>query len=58
MYGDKDVIVNPNQWQPMQAGIPKVQIERFPNAGHFIMLDEPENFIEALKNFLDNDPIQ
>lgn len=55
MYGDKDVIVNPNQWQPMQAGISNVHIKRFENAGHFIMLDEPQLFMEALKNFLDGD---
>ncbi len=53
MYGDKDVIVSPKQWQPMQAGIPNVHIERYKNAGHFIMLDEPDNFAKTLKDFLD-----
>jgi len=53
MYGDRDNIVDPRQWQPMQAGIPHVSIERFPRAGHFIMLDEPEPFSEKLKAFLD-----
>jgi pimeloyl-ACP methyl ester carboxylesterase len=55
MYGDKDVIVNPNQWQPMQAGIPAARIERFPKAGHFIMLDEPDTFMQKLKEFLDTE---
>ena len=55
MYGDKDVIVNPNQWQPMQAGIPNVQIKRFKNAGHFIMLDDPQTFMVTLKDFLDEE---
>jgi pimeloyl-ACP methyl ester carboxylesterase len=54
MYGERDIIVDPNQWQPMQADIPNVQIERFQDAGHFIMLDEPPRFIEALKDFLGN----
>jgi pimeloyl-ACP methyl ester carboxylesterase len=53
MYGDKDVIVHPMQWQPMQAGIPTARIERFPKAGHFIMLDEPVTFMQKLKDFLD-----
>ncbi len=53
MYGDRDVIVHPRQWEPMQKGIPHAQIERFPNAGHFIMLEEPQNFAERLKTFLD-----
>jgi pimeloyl-ACP methyl ester carboxylesterase len=56
MYGDKDIIVHPNQWQPMQAGIAEVQIRRFSNAGHFIMLDDPQAFMETLKSFLDESP--
>lgn len=55
MYGKKDVIVNPNQWQPMQTHIPNVRIERFDDAGHFIMLDQPTKFIETLKHFLKNE---
>jgi pimeloyl-ACP methyl ester carboxylesterase len=54
MYGDKDVIVHPKQWQPLQSGIPHVRIERFKSAGHFIMLDEPEAFQSKLKDFLDD----
>ena len=55
MYGDKDIIVNPMQWRPMQEGIPSAQIERFTNAGHFIMLDAPEPFMQKLKTFLDEE---
>lgn len=55
MYGDKDVIVDPNQWQFMQAGIKTTRIERFRNAGHFIMLDEPQRFENTLKQFLDDE---
>jgi pimeloyl-ACP methyl ester carboxylesterase len=60
MYGDRDVIVHPKQWQPMQAGIPQAQIERFPQAGHFIMLEEHQSFSERLKSFLDQQetPVQ
>jgi len=55
MYGDKDVIVDPKQWQLMQAGMQSIRIERFKNAGHFIMLDEPERFLGTLRNFLDDE---
>jgi pimeloyl-ACP methyl ester carboxylesterase len=55
MYGDKDVIVHPLQWQPMQRGIQHAIIERFPLAGHFPMLEEPANFSQKLKSFLDQD---
>jgi len=55
MYGDKDVIVSPKQWQPMLKGISHAHIERFPKAGHFIMLEEPQSFSEKLKTFLDQE---
>jgi pimeloyl-ACP methyl ester carboxylesterase len=53
MYGAKDIVVHPNQWKPMQQGIPHARIERYPDAGHFIMLDEPHNFVDTLRDFLD-----
>jgi pimeloyl-ACP methyl ester carboxylesterase len=55
MYGDKDVIVHPLQWQPMQKGIEHAIIERFPLSGHFPMLEEPNAFSQKLKSFLDQD---
>jgi pimeloyl-ACP methyl ester carboxylesterase len=53
MFGDRDNIVHPRQWQAMQQGLPAAQVERFPKAGHFIMLDEPKAFQQKLKDFLD-----
>jgi pimeloyl-ACP methyl ester carboxylesterase len=53
MFGDKDIVVNPNQWKPLQAGVPQARVERFSQAGHFIMLDEPTEFSQKLKAFLD-----
>ena len=55
MYGERDVIVHPKQWEPMKKGIAHAHIERFPSAGHFLMLEEPKNFSERLKSFLDKD---
>jgi len=55
MYGDKDLIVHPKQWQPMQTGISHAVIERFPDCGHFPMLEEPTRFSQTLKKFLDDD---
>jgi pimeloyl-ACP methyl ester carboxylesterase len=52
-YGEKDRVVDPHQWQPMQNGIPQARIEHFPTAGHFMMLEEPSDFSKKLKNFLD-----
>ena len=54
MFGRKDVLVDPRQWQPLSAGVADVRIERFQHAGHFIMLDQPPVFMHTLKDFLDN----
>jgi pimeloyl-ACP methyl ester carboxylesterase len=56
VYGDKDIVVDPQQWQLMSTGIPNARIERFPKAGHFPMLDEPQRFSQLLKEFLDAQP--
>jgi pimeloyl-ACP methyl ester carboxylesterase len=53
MYGDRDVIVHPLQWRPLQSGVPQAVIERFPTSGHFPMLEEPTVFSQKLKAFLD-----
>jgi pimeloyl-ACP methyl ester carboxylesterase len=55
MYGHRDIVVNPNQWKPLLGGIPNARIERFPEAGHFIMLDEPQAFQETLRSFLEQE---
>ncbi len=53
MYGDRDNIVHPKQWQPLQQGVPQARIEQYKQAGHFIMMDEPRDFMAKLKDFLD-----
>lgn len=55
LYGDRDIVVDPKQWQPLKAGVPQARIVRFPTAGHFIMLDEPVEFRNHLMNFLENE---
>lgn len=53
MYGDKDIVVHPMQWHPLQQGVPHARVDRFHDAGHFIMLDDPERFRADLAEFLD-----
>lgn len=53
MFGNRDNIVDPRQWQVLSQCLPSARIERFPKAGHFIMLDEPQVFTQKLKEFLD-----
>lgn len=52
MFGHRDNIVSPRQWKPLLEGAPHARIERFPTAGHFIMLDEPPAFQQTLLEFL------
>jgi pimeloyl-ACP methyl ester carboxylesterase len=53
MYGDRDMVVDSNQWIPLKEGVPGARIERFSSAGHFIMLDEPGRFVKSLSDFLE-----
>lgn len=55
MYGNRDVIVSPHQWKPLEAHARQTRIERFSDAGHFIMLDQPERFQQTLRDFLRSD---
>lgn len=54
IYGDKDVIVAPDQWKPLKKAIAHARIERFSKAGHFPMLDQPRQFQKTLRDFLEN----
>ena len=55
MFGDRDNIVSPRQWQVLKQTIPTARIERYKKSGHFIMLDEPQPFRQPLKEFLDGE---
>jgi pimeloyl-ACP methyl ester carboxylesterase len=55
MYGDRDNIVSPRQWQPLLAGVPHAKIVRWERAQHFVMLDTQQDFVEKLKSFLDQE---
>jgi len=56
MYGEKDVIVHPDQWMYLKQGVPHAQISRYAAAGHFIMLDQPKAFTQRLHTFLTTTP--
>lgn len=53
IYGQRDVIVHPRQYEPLRAGVPQARIEILPDSGHFPMLDEPEKYLGLIKSFLD-----
>ena len=56
IYGGRDVIVNPHEYMPLQAGVPQARIEIMPKSGHFPMLDEPERYLQLVRAFLEPPP--
>ncbi len=53
VYGLRDVIVHPRQYEPLRQGVKHARIEILPRSGHFPMLDEPEHYLGIIKSFLD-----
>ncbi|GIL14288.1 MAG: alpha/beta hydrolase [Chloroflexota bacterium] len=54
IYGKKDRIVSPKQWEPLKQYAPHSQIAIFEQSGHFPMLDEYTRFHETVRYFLNN----
>ncbi len=54
LYGLRDVIVHPKQFESLRAGVPHARIEIMPRAGHFPMLDEPEAYLSHIQSFLES----
>jgi pimeloyl-ACP methyl ester carboxylesterase len=54
MYGRKDIVVNPTQAKVLQRHVPHSRIDWYDNAGHFIMLDDPNRFHTSVVDFLNN----
>ncbi len=57
LYGKRDNIVSPEQYKPLQQGIPHTQIQLFSDSGHFIMLEEPKLFLQLIHNFLNQETV-
>ena len=53
LYGLKDNLVNPNQKDLIKTYAQHPQLAIFKKAGHFPMLDQPEDFMRTLKLYLD-----
>ncbi len=56
IYGGRDVIVDPHEYEPLRGGVPHARIEIMPDSGHFPMLDEPEHYLGLIRSFLDQPP--
>jgi pimeloyl-ACP methyl ester carboxylesterase len=56
IYGRADRIVDPKQGKVLAQGVPMADVRNFERSGHFPMLDEPERFYQALREFLHYQP--
>jgi pimeloyl-ACP methyl ester carboxylesterase len=56
IYGRKDVIVSPRQHKVLAETVPHAEIKFRPDSGHFTMLDEPDFFVQTVREFLLSDP--
>lgn len=54
IYGARDVIVHPRQYEPLRQGVPHARVEVMPRSGHFPMLDEPDKYLGIIRSFLDD----
>lgn len=52
VYGCGDNIVNPNQAEVLKSSVTRARIQMMQESRHFPMLDEPEDFHQALSGFL------
>lgn len=52
IYGKRDIIVNPNQRNLLQSGVPHAKIDYIQDSGHFPMLDTEAHFIHTIREFL------
>ena len=52
IYGVKDNIVSPNNAKLLCAGVSNHQVTMMEHSRHFPMVDEPDNFLNALDVFL------
>lgn len=53
IFGDKDVIVNPDQAKVFAQHLPHGQVRMIDGAGHFVMWDKPAEFNEAFIEFME-----
>ena len=52
LTGDLDVVVDPRNSELLARRIPDARLEVFPGAGHLFFWEQPERFVQVVKEFL------
>jgi pimeloyl-ACP methyl ester carboxylesterase len=52
LTGDLDVVVDPRNSELLAQRIPDARLELFPGAGHLFFWEQPDRFVEVVKEFL------
>ncbi len=53
VWGERDRIIPVSHGHAAHAHVPNSRLEVFPTAGHFPQLQEPQRFVDVLKDFID-----
>jgi pimeloyl-ACP methyl ester carboxylesterase len=56
IWGERDRIIPVSHGRRAHALVPGSRLEVFPEAGHFPQVDNPEHFLEVLRDFVDTTP--
>jgi pimeloyl-ACP methyl ester carboxylesterase len=52
LVGEKDNLRNPRYGEQLQAKVPGAELHTVKNAGHFVQIDAPEEFLRSVTCFL------
>ena len=57
-WGMHDFVFDGDYLAEWQRRFPEAEVHRFPNAGHYVLEDAPEEIIRRIRSFLDRHPIR
>ena len=57
-WADKDFVFDKYFLEKWTNYLPSAEVKHFPNAGHYILEDEPQGVIKEIETFLNNNRIE
>ncbi len=55
-WGGRDCVVDDAVLEQWMRELPKAELQRFPEAGHYVLEDAPDEIAQALRDFLERTP--